>query len=976
MTSPQLTLTQFSSIKQCLQPGEIISAFDASRHCIAVGSSLGSVFIFECGGGFVVRRAGIFPVAVSSVCIKGGLVVCASASGLICIYDWLKDVISEYGAQLKSGSSICTIAASPTFDLASGKLFIATSNGVLQSRARGKLFGFSDSVIFRRNSQPSAPITNFHCVYPFLIFACGGVAYVYHDEVRMMVADIQAPSRPDGHIPECHVYVDSSRLLILFDLMLYVCERDFEKGPFQVLSSIELSDPIVCMSYAADNLVLVLAGTAAAATNTRRHTRNASSASALSAGSGKSAERQSSPGQSVIEADDGYSILIVQMPSMKVRQRIPLESAFVDVSGGLLSMKNVTRSAAYDLQLEVNTREDAHVGARQVYLVCQHGLMVLRPMKVSEQVAWMAESRRYEAAMYLCKKHKRNEEKMEVANEYACYMWDEGQHETAVGIWAEYILPFAPAEFWNEFARRLDKADKIYLLEKHCPVTNPHLLSAAMYQRILERRLRVGNYHALYDLIAKWPPACYNFNELIIELRTEIEAWEQLETHPFGPLVSPVKRAHRPRIRRAIHLHFQSSPATGSALTPLARSPHVRFQWSPALASKADTMAAFSPSSTPFSPSSIYQTPMTNKFAAASSAFSPIASAIAIPTVLGVVPASTSDTVAKTPEPTTFQPIAGTAPITSRTPTQAKPIPARPATLTPVHSPNAKASFTPPIPGYSLTSAEGKTLSEAAQRALSEMLSAEPSTPRDMATVTMSTPPSSMHTPVASRSLFASTPSVSFSTPASAADTSIAGTPGWATDPQRLSQLPYLYHSLFKLYEFAQQSVEALRVLLSMGSLGAIDYFIANTNNQLWSYFDLKRLNEAQVEERREILLQLLFLDGPRIVNTLAEHVALIDPTDIVRLLCNHPFYRLPYLEACFREDDLASSSRHHVDMIQLYINALSSGLAERDVADSYTRSLHRLLRYSVYNLEQVLVECKLAGLEDAVAIIEQRSDL
>jgi len=35
----------------------------------------------------------------------------------------------------------------------------------------------------------------------------------------------------------------------------------------------------------------------------------------------------------------------------------------------------------------------------------------------------------------------------------ACGLIDACQ---AVAVWAEHVLPFAAAEYWNEFARRLD----------------------------------------------------------------------------------------------------------------------------------------------------------------------------------------------------------------------------------------------------------------------------------------------------------------------------------------------------------------------------------------------------------------------------------------------------------------------------------------------------------------------------------------
>jgi len=87
----------------------------------------------------------------------------------------------------------------------------------------------------------------------------------------------------------------------------------------------------------------------------------------------------------------------------------------------------------------------------------------------------------------------------------------------------------------------------------------------------------------------------------------------------------------------------------------------------------------------------------------------------------------------------------------------------------------------------------------------------------------------------------------------------------------------------------------------------------------------------------------------------------MLQTADIAKLLSNHPFYRLPYLEACTPEDDIAFTARHHADMIQLYINvcatipttghscvfqALTGDLSE-SVRVAYENSLKRLLQFS-----------------------------
>lgn len=49
-------------------------------------------------------------------------------------------------------------------------------------------------------------------------------------------------------------------------------------------------------------------------------------------------------------------------------------------------------------------QEGVHVGARQVYFVFQRSVWSLRPMRTSEQVAWLVSNRRFENALYLTKR--------------------------------------------------------------------------------------------------------------------------------------------------------------------------------------------------------------------------------------------------------------------------------------------------------------------------------------------------------------------------------------------------------------------------------------------------------------------------------------------------------------------------------------------------------------------------------------------
>lgn len=110
---------------------------------------------------------------------------------------------------------------------------------------------------------------NMRVVYPFIVFSCHGCVYVMHEEARTTVAELRfSPDLP------CHVFLDASRFLVLTGTRLYICDREFEKGPLTVSKTCELSDDVLFMSCVNEYLVLVLAGTEAASQPARRHARN------------------------------------------------------------------------------------------------------------------------------------------------------------------------------------------------------------------------------------------------------------------------------------------------------------------------------------------------------------------------------------------------------------------------------------------------------------------------------------------------------------------------------------------------------------------------------------------------------------------------------------------------------------------------------------------------------------------------------
>ncbi|KAJ4460017.1 hypothetical protein PAPYR_3729 [Paratrimastix pyriformis] len=89
---------------------------------------------------------------------------------------------------------------------------------------------------------------------------------------------------------------------------------------------------------------------------------------------------------------------------------------------------------------------------------------------------------------------------------------------TAVKVWAEFILPGAPPEYWALFAERLEKANELSLLEKYLPFNNRRLVSPMVYYKILDLKLAAGDFKNFTEAIERWP-IVYPYEQLTVRIR-------------------------------------------------------------------------------------------------------------------------------------------------------------------------------------------------------------------------------------------------------------------------------------------------------------------------------------------------------------------------------------------------------------------------------------------------------------------------
>lgn len=88
----------------------------------------------------------------------------------------------------------------------------------------------------------------------------------------------------------------------------------------------------------------------------------------------------------------------------------------------------------------------------------------------SELVLWLVGRKQFPQAVHLCQqRYQRERAVLEVGNLHACELWRQGQFQQAMAVWAELVLPSAPASYWHVFLQRLAEAGKLGLAVKWLP---------------------------------------------------------------------------------------------------------------------------------------------------------------------------------------------------------------------------------------------------------------------------------------------------------------------------------------------------------------------------------------------------------------------------------------------------------------------------------------------------------------------------
>ena len=94
---------------------------------------------------------------------------------------------------------------------------------------------------------------------------------------------------------------------------------------------------------------------------------------------------------------------------------------------------------------------------------------------------------------------------IEVADLYACYLWQRGRHVEALAVWGESVLPWAPAAYWDRFISRLAKAGHLNLIVKWLPFNDRGRVAPSVYLQLLLDPLQKLLHEKFLSRVAKWP---------------------------------------------------------------------------------------------------------------------------------------------------------------------------------------------------------------------------------------------------------------------------------------------------------------------------------------------------------------------------------------------------------------------------------------------------------------------------------------
>ncbi len=484
---------------------QAFSSVACAASYFVTGTTCGRVHIFTWDGAFIVSmppldaearaatgaaapilHLGIVPSLACSVLV-------GDAHGRVSCWDW-RSGHTMWVAQPSRPEPVASLVAYPDFGWGGGTVFLSTARGALLRRdvvAGGK--SFSDTVLYgprgRRSGREVRPRLRHLCLdaHEKLLYCSnqGQVLAFCLNRTRLIgrfnlgnsdgtvdkETEVQHPAETGSVV---HVAVCLQWLLIAYsDEILAFNRYRFRSGPFTLQHRIAFDTRIASVT-ALSNFVTVVCQP------------RSSSGTPDDSGGGE-------PAVYVFEPDSMRLRDICKLPENN-GHILAVGSAHVQMEGG---------------------DEASSQHASTHCIVLSNRLSLLRVLTAAELILWLVDHKQFPQAVHLCQqRYVRERCVVEVGNLHACELWRQRQEKQALAVWAELVLPSAPAAYWHVFMHRLAEADKLDLAVKWLPFNDRTKISPRVYEALLLSPLKKGDDRCLLARVARWP-VLYSIDTII-----------------------------------------------------------------------------------------------------------------------------------------------------------------------------------------------------------------------------------------------------------------------------------------------------------------------------------------------------------------------------------------------------------------------------------------------------------------------------
>eukprot|EP00128_Syssomonas_multiformis_P009518 Colp12_sorted_trinity150504_noHs@30058 len=271
---PLYRALRHQSVDAVLVDGEFITAFDCCDSFYVVGTNFGALWVFDLQGDFLIGHK--TPQCVTCVHIRNGFILSGGAQGHMQCWDWFGSETHELAQGNEADSPITCLYATLDFSFTEGAVFFAKRSGILVKKSRS-FFGYSDSILFRAprpartENAESSQITNLRIHLPYIVFACRGSVYLYHEKRGKLIGRFASTTEKENdgnNSQDIDVIFNKEHFMVRMSDVVYVCERDLDaQEVFTVSGRYKAQGPISSLSMLGSNIVLLFEGSVKAHTS-------------------------------------------------------------------------------------------------------------------------------------------------------------------------------------------------------------------------------------------------------------------------------------------------------------------------------------------------------------------------------------------------------------------------------------------------------------------------------------------------------------------------------------------------------------------------------------------------------------------------------------------------------------------------------------------------------------------------------------